>query len=82
MISYEASKWYIKVWRTRWYVYAIFLHLISFIDVKLWLDIILYQQLDDDDNKKLRSNWKEIKHHVELSKMYKFSSKTNYERED
>ena len=82
MISFEASKWYVKVWRTRWYVYAIFLHLINFIDVKLWLDIILYQQLDNVDNKRLRTNWKEVKRHVELSKMYKFSSKTKYERED
>lgn len=80
MISYEASKWYVKLWRRRWYLYAIFLHIKNFINVELWIDYLLYQQLSDDERKKLKSNWKEIRRHVELSKMYKFSSK--YERED
>lgn len=80
MISYESCKWYIKMWRQRWYLYAIFLHIKNFIKVELWIDYLLSQQLDDSDNKKLRTNWRDIKRHVELSKMYKFSSR--YERED
>lgn len=82
MISYEGSKWYIKVWRQRWYAYAIFLHLKNFINVELWIDYLLYKKLSDRDKKKLKINWKQIKQHVELSKMYKFSSKIRYEREE
>jgi len=80
MISYESCKWYTKMWRQRWYIYAIFLHIKNYINVELWIDYILNQQLTDDDNKKLRTNWRDIKRHVELSKMYKFSSKL--ERDD
>jgi len=82
IISYESSKWYIKFWRQRWYLYALLLHSKNFINVELWTDYIL-KSFDNDlatDNKKLRSSWREIKRHVELSKMYKFSSR--YERED
>ena len=82
IISYESSKWYVKIWRCRWYLYAIFLHSINYIDVELWIDYI-FKSFDNDlsiDEKKLKSSWKEIKRHVELSKMYKFSSR--YERED
>jgi membrane-anchored glycerophosphoryl diester phosphodiesterase (GDPDase) len=80
MISYESCKWYVKLWRKRWYLYAIFLHIKNYINVELWIDYLLYQQLSDNEKKKLRISWKEIKRHVELSKMYKFSSKC--ERED
>lgn len=80
MISYESCKWYVKLWRKRWYLYAIFLHVKNYINVELWIDYLLYQQLSDNEKKKLRISWREIKRHVELSKMYKFSSK--YERED
>jgi hypothetical protein len=80
MISYESCKWYVKLWRKRWYLYAIFLHIKNYINVELWIDYLLYQQLSDNEKKKLRISWREIKRHVELSKMYKFSSK--YERED
>lgn len=75
MISYESCKWYIKLWRQRWYLYAIFLHIKNFINVELWIDYLLYQQLSDDDRKKLRTSWKDIIRHVEWSKMCKFSSK-------
>lgn len=80
MMSYESAKWYIKIWRMRWYLYALFLHIKNYINVEIWLEYLLYQQLDDDRKKKITSSWKEIKTHVELSKMYKFSSKI--ERED
>ena len=80
MISYESCKWYVKIWRKRWYLYAIFLHIKNFINVELWIDYLLFQELSDDEKKKLKTSWKEIKRHVELSKMYKFSSR--YERED
>lgn len=80
MISYESCKWYVKIWRKRWYLYAIFLHIKNFINVELWIDYLLFQELSDDEKKKLKTSWKEIKRHIELSKMYKFSSR--YERED
>ena len=75
MISYESSKWHVKMWRKRWYLYAIFLHIKNFINVDFYIDYLLYQKLSDNDSKKLRASWKDIIKHVELSKMYKFSSK-------
>jgi hypothetical protein len=78
--SYEGSKWHVKLWRQRWYLYAILLHLKSYINVSLWIDYLLNKKLDKKDQKKLRTDWKQIKYHIELSKMYKFSAK--YERED
>jgi hypothetical protein len=83
IISYEASTWYIKIWRQRWYLYAIFLHIKNFINVELWIDYLLNTlslNNDNDSNEILTSKWEDIKKHVELSKMYKFSKK--YERED
>ena len=80
MISYEGSKWYVKLWRKRWYLYAIFLHILQYFNVEVWLELLLNQQLEDSDKKKIKSEWKEMKRHVELSKMYKFSAK--YERDD
>jgi len=80
MISYEASKWYVKLWRGRWYLYAIFLYIKLSIGVEIYIDYILDSELEESSDKKLKSDWKEIKRHVELSKMYKFSAK--YERED
>ena len=75
MISYESSKWYIKMWRTRWYLYAMLLHIKSFINIELWIDFLLNSEIDDEEKETLKNNWKDIKKHVELSKMYKFSSK-------
>ena len=86
MISYESSSWYIKMWRQRWYLYAIFLHIKIYIDVELWIDYILNQigvdVEDEKKDKKIKYNWSEIKRHVELSKMYKFSTKYNRENEE
>lgn len=82
MISYEASKWYVKLWRNRWYIYAIFLHIKNFLRIDFLIEYVLENELEDDSKKNLRSNWKEILHHIKVSKMYKFSSKINYERED
>lgn len=81
MISYEASKWYVKLWRQRWYIYAIFLHIRNFLKMDYLIEYLLENQLEDNSKKTLRSNWKEIINHIELSKMYKFSTKSNYERE-
>lgn len=81
MISYEASKWYVKLWRKRWYLYAIFLHIKNYLKIVFILDILIDEELDDKSKKLLRLNWKEIIRHIELSKMYKFSSKITYERE-
>lgn len=71
MISYESSNWYIKLWRKRWYIYAIFLFLKNLLDIELILDFILSNEIEDE--KKIKSDWKEIKKHVELSKMCKYS---------
>ena len=75
MISYEASKWYIRTWRKRWYLYAIFLHVRNFLNVDIWVDLIINEEFDDDTRKKLRTEWKDIKRHIELTKMHKYSSK-------
>ena len=80
MISYEASKWYVKFWRQRWYLYAIFLHIKNYLNPMIGVELLLEGKLDDDTKKTMKLNWKDIKRHVELSKMYKFSTK--YERED
>lgn len=73
MISYESSKWYIKIWRRRWYTYAIFLHIKNYLNIDLILDYIIDDELDEKDRDKLRQTWKDIKKHVELTKMYKYS---------
>ena len=84
IISYEASKWYIKMWRQRWYLYAIFLHIKLYLNVELLIDyllnFIINVDYEEKEEKKIKSSWKDIKRHIELSKMYKFSSK--YEREE
>jgi len=82
MISYESSKWYIKMWRLRWYLYAILLHMKNIINIEFLLEYLL--ELEDNTNKRLvRASWREVKRHIELSKMHKYSSeKIHYERED
>lgn len=82
MISYEASKWYIKIWRERWYLYAIFLYLKSYLNVDMWVDYMIDEQFDNKTQKRLKSDWIEIKRHVELTKMSKYTSNyKNHERE-
>jgi len=73
MISYESSKWYVKMWRKRWYLYAIFLYIQKYINSQILIDLLLYRALDYSQRNKLRSDWRDIKKHVELSKMCKFS---------
>ena len=70
--SYESSNWIIKIWRKRWYLYAIFLYLKLYIDVKIWIDFLL-NDINNSDIKNLRNEWKLIKKHTELSKMHKYS---------
>ena len=83
MISYESCNWYTRLWRKRWYLYAIFLHIKNYIDVELWIDLILNQiGFDVEDEKKSKKIKYEIKRHVELSKMYKFSTKYNRENDE
>ena len=79
IMSYESSKWYIKLWRNRWYLYALFLQFKNFIDVQLWIDYLVMDHHIDNDTKILRKRWTEIKAHVEISKMYKFSTKLDRE---
>lgn len=73
MRSYESSKWHIKLWRGRWYIYAIFLFFKTLLNVELFLDFILSNEIEEEEKKSITSNWKEIKKHVELSKMCKYS---------
>jgi hypothetical protein len=44
------------------------------------IEFLLDGKLDNDTIKTMKLDWKDIKRHVELSKMYKFSTK--YDRED
>lgn len=77
--SYESSNLYVKIWRTRWYLYAIFLHIINYMNVTILIDFMLRNEISflyKDDSKKLKKNWILIKKHIEISKMYKFSTKT------
>ena len=80
MISYEGSKWYVRCYRKRWYFYAIFLYIKAYMKLEIWVDLLLYNKLEKRRRKDLRQNWREIKYHVELSKMYKFSTKRKYEK--
>lgn len=75
MISYESSKWYIKLWRIRWYFYAIFLLIKCTVEPSLIIEYMLNKKLNNESKQKIRANWRIIKRHVELSKMYKFSSR-------
>ena len=63
------------MWRKRWYLYAIFLHIKDYLKINLFLNYIIDDQISYDDYKKLRQSWKDIKRHVELTKMYKYSLK-------
>jgi hypothetical protein len=73
MISYESSKWYIKMWRKRWYLYAIFLHIKVYMNIDIILNFVIDDYVDYEKNKKIRQNWKDIRKHVELTKMSKYT---------
>jgi hypothetical protein len=73
MISYESSNKLIKIWRGRWYLYAIFLYLKNSIDLDIVTDYLINDGLEDKENEKLKQDWKDIKRHVELTKMNKYS---------
>lgn len=81
-ISYEGSKWYVKLWRKRWYAYAVFLHLNNFIDTSLYIDLLLHKSISRSKKRKLRNSWKSTIHYVELHKMHKLTSEMRQERED
>ena len=70
--SYEASKWYIKMWRKRWYLYGIFLYIKTLMKIDIVLDYVI-DEIEDKDKDTMRSNWKYIKKHIELNKMHKYS---------
>jgi hypothetical protein len=88
IISYESSSKIVKLWRNRWYLYAIFLHIKNFINLQLWIDYLINSGISinvvnngiSNDSAKLRKKWREIKTLVEINKMYKFSTKI--ERDD
>ena len=48
--SYEGSKWYVKLWRQRWYLYAITIHLKNYLNASLWIDYLLNKKLDKNNN--------------------------------
>ncbi len=73
MISYESSKWYIKILRKRWYFYVPFLFLKINLLQEDTIDMLIYG-IGSSDRKKLINSWFEIKKHIELSKMHKYSN--------
>lgn len=75
MKSYESCNWVIKVWRSRWYLYAILLHLKNLLVVNYFIELILNKKLEKKDKESLRDKWRYIIRHVELSKMCKYTTK-------
>jgi len=74
-LSYESSKWYVKAWRTRWYLYAVILHIKEYINLEILIGLLMNNEIEDSEKEKLKKSWKDIKRHVELSKLHKYSSK-------
>ena len=53
IISYESSKWYVKMWRTRWYLYAILLYFKEYLKIDLGFEYIMNEgELDSDTKEK------------------------------
>lgn len=73
--SYEASNWIIKIWRKRWYFYAILLYLKCLIKINIIVDYMIDNELEDKKKENIRLTWKAIKKHVKLNKMHKYSTK-------
>lgn len=70
MRSYESSKWYVKIWRWRWYFTIPFIFIK--INKKIKIDFLLFG-FTSNNRKKLINSWFDIKKHVELTKMSKYS---------
>jgi hypothetical protein len=72
MKCYESSKWYVRIWRKRWY----FIIPCIFIKRNIWhprtLNMII-EQPNKHDRKILINSWFEIKKHIELTKLQRFS---------
>lgn len=68
--SYESCKWYVKIWRSRWYF------IIPFIFIKRNFKIsylfFIYQP-DSTEREKSINSWFDIKKHIELCKLHKYS---------
>ena len=77
MKSYESCNWFVKMWRNRWYIYAIFLHLKDLLSINLLLDLLLDNKLDKKEKRKLENNWRYYIRHVELNKMCKLTTTKN-----
>lgn len=70
MKSYKSSKWYIKTWRKRYYIIIPFIFIkenIFKIDI---IDLFLFQNIS---NKELINSWFDIKKHIDLTKLHKYS---------
>ena len=65
------------MWRKRWYIYAIYLHLKNLLAIEIIIDLLFNNKLQNNDKKKLRKMWRYIIRHVELNKMCKLTTKKN-----
>jgi len=77
MISYESCKWYVKMWRKRWYIYAFFLHIKNLLTINIIIELLLNKELENEENAELRTEWRYIVRHVELNKMCKLTTTKN-----
>lgn len=72
MKSYEASKWYVKLWRKRWYFLIPFIFFKrNLLNTKL-IEMI-FEGATKDDRAKMINSWFDIKKSIELTKMHKYS---------
>lgn len=73
MNSYESSKWYVKIWRKRWYFIIPFLFIRENILKIDWLYYFLDAGFSKKERVSLYKSWFDIKRHVDLTKLKKYS---------
>jgi len=73
MKSYESSKYYIKLWRKRWYLYIPVLFIQRNLFKEKTIDMILDGGIGRTDRKNLINSWFDIKKHIDLTKLQKYS---------
>lgn len=74
MLSYESSKWYVKIWRKRWYFIIPFLFIkINFIRID-YFDWLVEGELSGESEDKLWNSLGDIKRHIDLTKLKKYSA--------
>jgi len=72
MVSYESSKWYVKLFRKRWYLYIPFLFIKRNLFKHRTVDVII-EGIGKEERKTLINSWFNIKKHIELTKLHKYS---------